>query len=111
LGQAEFSGGSGGEVCAMNDASKRKLAEIKARAAAGNSLYKLKENCIEFLMLSLTEFGLEKSDNPNDGKRQDCNTKAESTNHVKRSNSIISDKNRLKSVSKNSLKRLLDFFG
>jgi hypothetical protein len=36
----------------MNDASKRKLAEIKARLCAGEGLYRLQKECNEFLLLS-----------------------------------------------------------
>jgi hypothetical protein len=93
----------------MNDASRRKLAEIRARVASGKKLYQLERECNEFLMLSLTEFDLEKSDSTDNRERYNCDAKADAANHVEGGNAVISLVNRLKRVAKNLFQSLFDF--
>ena len=79
----------------MNDASKRKLAEIKARVAGGKNFYELEKECMEFLMMSLTELDLKKSDRPNDSEQYDRYAKTETANAVEPGNVIVRLKEQL----------------
>ena len=83
----------------MSEASARKLAEIKARVEAGMTLYDLRRECIEYLMMGLYEtYG------PDDGEQDNGNAKANAANAVQHGNLVISVVNRLKDFARNVVK-------
>jgi hypothetical protein len=102
---------SGTEVSAMNDASRRKLAEIQAGIRSGKNLYQLQKECNEYLLLSFDGYKpkSEKSDDADNGEQDDRNTKGQAANAVEHSDIVVCLVNRLKRVTSKFVNRFIGF--